>query len=354
MQAIKPLLKSVLLFSLLAGGLAGCSYLTGDDGYFRDRQGDYMAAPIEPPMQVPPELDSFTLQEMFPIPSAEMVEGGTFLIPPAPREMDDRVREGVIIQRFGDRRWILIGATPGQVWPRLRDFWVTAQLPIALENPIEGTVETEWMQAPDGSREKYRARIEPGLHAGNSEVYVVHIAEAALSGSTPADLLTSHDLERENQLLTAISVYLADRTDLYRASSVSLLAGSIANESKAQIVRGANGELEMELQIDFERAWGQVGQSMSAAGVQIVDSIQSEATYAVLFAGATPEEQPGFFRRTFGRSGDRDDTVSSITVRLVRERDNLIRVSAESVPSVQEQDQTRRNELIEVISDNLN
>ena len=66
MQAIKSIFTGTLLLSTLAG----CSYLTGDDGYFRDRQGDYLVAPTIEPMDIPPELDSYTLDALYVVPES--------------------------------------------------------------------------------------------------------------------------------------------------------------------------------------------------------------------------------------------------------------------------------------------
>jgi outer membrane protein assembly factor BamC len=337
---------------LLATVTTSCSWLTGDNGMFRDRQGDYLVSPVVPPLQVPPELDSFTLEENFPIPPRESVRGGDFLTPPPPRELDFRVREGVVIQRFGDRRWILIGATPGQVWPRLRDFWATARIPVVSENPVLGTMETDWLTA-DSGREKYRVRIEPGLHAGNSEIYVVQVYEATLGGGDIQSIMQSHNLDRENEMLTAVSGYLAERTDLYRASSVSLLAGSIEIESKARVGRGAAGELVLDLRIDYSRAWGQVGQSLnSVPGATILDSNQEEGWFTVSFTGAEPEDKPGFFRRMFRRDNS-GTQVSTHTVRLSREGEQMVVVSI-ARSAMGEFESQRSDELIQAISDNLN
>jgi len=354
MEVIRQFFRISLLTAALAA-TAACSYLPGSNDMFRDRQGDYLVSPIAPPLSVPAELDSFTLEEMFPIPPQESVDGGDFITPPPPRELDYRIREGVIVQRFGERRWILIGATPGQVWPRLRDFWSTAQLSVAIENPVEGIMETDWLETEGREPEKYRVRIEPGLHAGNSEIYVVQISQSALGNAATQGVDTSHDLERENTMLSAISLYLADRTDLYRASSVSLLAGSIEIDSKANIVRGAAGEFLLELNIDYERAWGQVGQSLSSAGVEIVDSDRDARFFNVLFAGVVSEEQPGFLKRTFSRGSNANDQPSRLIVRLSpQSTEGVITVTAESEMAGSDLERQRQDELIQAISDNLN
>lgn len=318
MQAFKPIMMGTMLLSTLAG----CSYLTGDDGYFRDRQGDYLVAPTAPPMEIPDELDSYTLDALYVIPEALPEERAYFLRAPAPRGLDTNVREGVVVQRFGDRRWIVIGAEPGQVWPRMRDYWSTAQIRLAAEDATQWEMETVWL-GEEGERNKYQVRIEPGIHSGNSEVYVRQVSESYVE-NPDADINWPEDsasLELEHAMLDDISLYLADRTDLYRASSVSLLAGSIQAESKANIQPSASGDI-LQIRIDFDRAWSQVNQSLGNAEVEVIDSDREAGVYTVRYAGDADAERPGFFARLFSRGDDEMEPVE-FTVTISDEGDRV-------------------------------
>ena len=312
MQAFKPMMMGALLLSTLAG----CSYLTGDDGYFRDRQGDYLVAPIAPPMEIPSELDSYTLDALYVVPEPLLEDRAYFLRAPGPRGLDTNVREGVVVQRFGDRRWIVIGAEPGQVWPRMRDYWSTAQIQLDTVDPTRWMMETTWLGEDEGERNKYQVRIEPGVHSGNSEVYVRQVSESYVEDpeaavNWPED---SASLELEHAMLDDISMYLADRTDLYRASSVSLLAGSIEAESKANIVPSANGDV-LQIRVDFGRAWSQISQALDNANIETIDSDRDAGVYTVLYAGEFDEEdQPGFFGRLFRRGSN--DVVEPVEFKV--------------------------------------
>ena len=68
-------------------------------------------------------------------------------------------------------RWILIDATPGQVWPLIRDYWTELQIALDYENPSAGILETSWVEIglDQENRHKYQIRIEPGLHSGYSK-----------------------------------------------------------------------------------------------------------------------------------------------------------------------------------------
>lgn len=352
-EKYRPRLIVLLLATLPL--LQSCGYIMGDRGFFPDRKSEYLSSPVAPPMQVPGGLDDFTLVEMFPIPENVSRDGVYYETPPPPKSLDSRARDGVVIQSFTERRWILIGATPGQVWPRIRDFWATAQVNLDREDAVRGIMETQWLEI-DGqdSRQKYILRIEPGLHPGNSEVYIVNVDEARLtSGFLPRAVESSHNPEVEELMLNALSVYLADRTDLYRASSVSLLAGSIEMQSKSRIVCDNAGDLVLELDIDYDRAWGQIGQSMSTARLDIIESVRNEGHYKVIFSGREQEDEPGFLSRLFRRGDDGALREAVFTVHL-EETDTTIRVSASPAADLPiDAAQRLRAELIQVISENL-
>jgi outer membrane protein assembly factor BamC len=345
--------KSVLIVgAMILGVMPGCSWLTDDEGIFRDRQGDYLVAPVIEPIRIPPELDSYTLDALYVVPAEVPVDRAYFLQTPPPRPLDSNVREGVVVQSFGDRRWIVIGAEPSQVWPRMRDYWSTAQIRLGFEDPVRALMETDWLGEP-GARNKYQVRIEPGLHPGNSEVYVLQVSESYVEDvSAPINWPTvSASLELEHRLLDDISLYLADRTDLYRASSVSLLAGSIVAESKASIVPSASGDT-LQLRIDFDRAWSQVTQALNNADIDTVSSDRSAAVFTVLYNGSNEgEDRPGFFARLFGR-GDSMPTGQEFMIRL-HEQESHISVEVKPVSSNEEMSAELGDRLIRLVHRNL-
>jgi outer membrane protein assembly factor BamC len=339
---------------MAASALSACSWLGigGEDGWLRDREDEYLNAVIAPAMQIPPELDSFTIDELYPIPDLSPGERALYVTPPAPKPIDTRIREGVVVQRFGVRSWIVIGATAGQVWPSLRDYWSTENVQLTMEDPVRGVMETDWLaQADTDLRHKYRVRIEPGLHSGNSEIYVQHIDD---NGETPPGMLVrwpaeSENLERETTILASISLYLADRTDIYRASSVSLLAGSIELQGKSRVIDAGAGNTELELRLDFDRAWSQMTQAINNANIETLEAVRDERRINVTFTGSEAGEQPGFFGRLFNRGNDEESSFDFV-IRLVGD-DGAIRVEAETISG--ESAPYQQDLLIRTINDNL-
>lgn len=347
----------IIVLSSLFTLLQGCNYLAGDDGPFRDRQGDYLEAQILPAMVIPEELDSYTLDQLYVIPEQFIADAEVFDGTPMPRPIETRRREGVIIQNLGDRRWIVLDATPGQVWPLVRDYWTQLAVVLDYENPSSGIMETSWLEvdSDEDSRHKYRMTIEPGLHSGYSEIYVRHL-EQLRSDPVPVVINwpeASTSADREGQILTTLSQYLADRNDVYQASSASLLAGSIEAERKANLIEDEQGGQKLELRIDYARAWVLVRTALEAAEVSILESDRDQSFINVSFAGnQMDEDEPGFIGRIFG--GGDDEAVAEergFSIRLT-ETGTVVEVVAEAMEATDDIGELAQ-ELLLVINDNL-
>jgi len=317
-----------------------CSYLTGEqgiltgeDGFFRDRQGDYLQAPVEPDMRVPDNLDSFTLDQLYVVPeemiaNAEINAGEV----PRPKPIDTNRPEGVLIRRFSGENWIVVAASPGQIWPRVRDYWTQQGTELDYENPVDGLMETVWLNSPEepGQRDKFRLRIEPGVHIGSSEIAVVQVRRplAALDAEPLIWPNLSESEDREFAMLQEISQYLADRTDIYSSSSSSLLAGSLETDSKATLVESIETGPMLELRISENRAWGQVAQAIGDAGITITDRDRDALLFQVEFSDFAEEENGrGFFSRVFNRGDEDIEILNRYQVSLLKGSD-LIRVTA--------------------------
>jgi len=346
----------MLLIASLSLFFGSCNYLAGDDGPFRDRSGDYLVAPIVPAMDIPQELDSYTLDQLYVIPEQLAVSAEVFEDVPMPKPIETRRSEGVRLQVLNERLWIVLDATPGQVWPLVRDYWTQLQVSLDYENPGSGIMETAWLEVDDDevTRHKYRMTIEPGLHSGYSEIYAVHL-ENLRSDPTPVivtwpEISDSPDLERE--VLTSLSQYLADRNDVYQASSASLLAGSIEAERKANIVEDEQGEQLLELRLDYDRAWVVVRTALEDAEISILDFDRDEAYFNVRFSGIRDEDdEPGFIGRILRGGNDERELERDFNLRLLN-TGSTVEVVAEALEANDDLTELT-HDLLFVISDNL-
>lgn len=317
--------------------LGGCSWLgwvpgmdrvTGEDGVFRDRQGEYLQAVTIPRTEIPQGMDGFIIDDLLVVPEISAEQSDSFLDAPRPRPLEGRSDREVVIQRMVNRSWIVVDVSPGQVWPRIRDYFRQAGIEIAAENPTSGVMETGWFVQEGNvlNRDKLRVTVETGFQNDSSEIRLLHVSAPQATPafeqvSWPA---TSVDPDTEFAQLTELSSYLADVANLYQASSVSFQASNIPSEGKATIIPDPTGGEMLRLQADFDRSWAAVGRALGRAGIEIIEQDVSAGTYEVRYVPGREEEgeeeldEPGFFKKVFTLNGlfSRDEGLPEFPLRL--------------------------------------
>ena len=112
---MRPLLLLSTPLCLSSCGLIDrdSAWFGGERGLLAD-EGGYQAAQVIPDMRIPAELDSYTIDQLYVIPEPYSADAEAFEEIPLPRPIEERRREGVVIQSLSGVRWILIDATPGR------------------------------------------------------------------------------------------------------------------------------------------------------------------------------------------------------------------------------------------------
>ncbi|MEX2366516.1 MAG: outer membrane protein assembly factor BamC, partial [Pseudohongiellaceae bacterium] len=298
----------------LVDRLPGSERFTGENALIRDRQGEYLQAETIPRTRIPAGMDSYIIDDLYVIPELRVAEEPeSFLDVPRPRPLQGRSERGVVIQRIEDRSWVVVDASPSQVWPRIRDYWRGQSVELSMENPTAGIMDTSWFVEEGNSltQEKFRITVEPGFQNESTEIKLLHLA---LPQAVPAfDQVTwpesSTNQDKEYARLNDLSVYLADVADLYQASAVSFLAGSIPSKGKASLVESRDGLASLRLEADFVRSWAAVGRALERAGVEVVSQDQQQAVYDVSYTIPGPEEEEkGWLGKLLpgGRKSDRN------------------------------------------------
>src|SRR4030042_2329230 len=181
------------LFLMLSLAMSGC-------GMIESKKIDYKSAGKLPTLEVPPDLTAPTGDNRYAVPDTQgsgpatlstysderkTAPSGTQTLLPA----QDKVR----IERAGTQRWLVVQATPQEVWPLIKDFWQETGFIVNLESPETGVIETDWAEnranipqdvirrtlgkVLDGlystaEGDKFRIRIEAGKDA--TEIYISH------------------------------------------------------------------------------------------------------------------------------------------------------------------------------------
>ena len=161
------------------------------------RKVDYKKSDTTEALEVPPDLSSTTINE-----APAMVES---ISSTRYQDADSTIGKDAVlpvadtgslrVERDGDQQWLIIRATPSDVWPRVREFWMKEGFLLKLEDPRVGIMETGWAEnradIPQGpirntlgkvldvaysaaTRDQYRVRLEAGAETGTTELFLTH------------------------------------------------------------------------------------------------------------------------------------------------------------------------------------
>ncbi|MEM7078123.1 MAG: outer membrane protein assembly factor BamC [Pseudomonadota bacterium] len=316
-------------------GVSGCGLFGLTKGIIKNPKDDYLEARQENPLVVPPGLRDLADTDPFPIPATPTSPNPSFYpnrppLPDAIYASDNR--EEVRIQRLGERRWLVLPEPPTTAWPKIKQFLAENGVPIALDAPQDGRLNTGWMQldAPayrdvirsvlkeakdeEGmmlGQDRFLMRVEQGLRPATTEVHVRHENDSVALPSSDAVVklndLRSHIAGAEADMLNEIGAYIAAKVSEQTVSKVALQIGSAR---KSEIARDEQGYPILRLFLDYERAWATLGQALDNANVEIVNLDRATGTFDVkltdaVFAGEDAEDQGGgfFCRLTFSCGG---------------------------------------------------
>jgi outer membrane protein assembly factor BamC len=334
-QISRPLLLAA--GSLLALGLAACSGTADDllDPILPEREAAYKSSKTAPPLEVPPDLSSATLNDTMVVPSLAQGSAtysayvnGTQVAMASVDGVLPRLN-GVRIERAGSERWLIVDVPPGVVWPKVRDFWLSQGFLIQSEDPSIGIMETDWAEKRtefDGgaisnffsklsselygatTRDMYRTRLERGTIPETTEVYVSHRgAEYVSTGklSRALDATGSEEVyvwqprpsdpELEAEMLSRLIITFGIKKD----AATTLVAAAAERPPRAHIVRDGEGASVLDLQDNFSRAWRRTGLALDRVGFTVEDRDRSRGLYYVRYID-TDKVDPGKDDSFFG------------------------------------------------------
>ncbi len=285
---------------LAASLVAGC-------GIIETKKIDYKSAQKAPTLELPPDLVAPSSDNRYAIPDTQgsgtatlstydrerkVTPAGTQTLLPA----QDKAR----IERAGTQRWLVVNATPQQVWPVIKDFWQETGFIVNIESPETGVIETDWAEnrakipqdairrtlgkVLDGlystaERDKFRTRIEQGKdgteiylsHRGMIEVYATEGKDKTVWQPRPADPELEAEMLRRLMLRFGVEDARAD----------TLLARQQTPE-QARIVKDG-GASSLEMDEGFDRAWRRVGLALDRVGFAVEDRDRSKGVYFVRY-----------------------------------------------------------------------
>ncbi len=288
------------LFLMLTVTVSGC-------GMIESKKIDYKSSGKLPTLEVPPDLTAPTGDNRYAVPDTEGSGSANLstysqerkVAPAGPATLLP-TQEKARIERAGTQRWLVVQATPQQVWPVIKDFWQETGFIINLESPETGVMETDWAEnrakipqdairrtlgkVLDGlystpERDKFRTRVEAGKngteiylsHRGMMEIYATEGKDKTVWQPRPADP------ELEAEMLSRLMM----RFGVEKNRAEALLANQQTAE-QARITTEAGAPV-LEMDEGFDRAWRRVGLALDRVGFAVEDRDRSKGVYFVRY-----------------------------------------------------------------------
>ncbi|MDZ7828211.1 MAG: outer membrane protein assembly factor BamC [Halofilum sp. (in: g-proteobacteria)] len=244
--------------------------------------------------------------------------------------------ENIRMVRAGPLQWLEIeGASPDELWPRMRGFFSNEGLAIGNQRPAEGLIETVWAErfdsvpqgglsgmfadffgtiASDPIRDKYQIRLERIENNGGTRIFLTHWAAQQINenpNTRDTPLLAMARIEPD----PAIAAEMRRRLLVYlgvsrsRATRVaSLDEGADVYTAPMRLVETEDGEARALLAVpNYRRAFGLVGEGVRLAGAEVVDTRADRGRIWLQWLPPKAVRDSGFFS---------DDRPKNLVLRL--------------------------------------
>ena len=292
-------MRFIVTFIAAAVALSGCQMI-------ESKKIDYKSARKLPTLELPPDLTAPTSDNRYAIPEAQ---GGSATLSafnqgrkdaPTGSQLILPTQDKARIERAGSQRWLVVKATPQQVWPVIKDFWQETGFIVNVDSPATGVIETDWAEnrakIPQGGvrkllgkvmdgiystaeRDKFRTRIEQA--SDGTEVYISHRGMIEVYASERDDRTVWQPRPADPELEAEMLRRLMLRFGVESSKAQTLLADKPAPE-QARIAKNMSVPT-LELDEGFDRAWRRVGLALDRIGFAVEDRDRSKGIYYVRY-----------------------------------------------------------------------
>jgi outer membrane protein assembly factor BamC len=331
----------LLMATVAVSLLAGCGAISS---IFEGKKVEYKTSNKLPPLEVPPDLTTPQADDRYAVPEpkasgtatyseytkdrstgpqgtpqAGQAKGQTPLLP-----SPDKVR----LERAGSERWLVVKAPPEQVWPEVKSFLEAAGYQLKIQDQATGIIETEWQEShpivPEGGirgalqralgtlyssglRDKYRVRLERGVEADTTEIYVSHrgMEEVFVGADKERTMWQPQppNPEAEAEMLSRLLAKFGSE----EAKAMQQAAQGLGS-AKARLAAGGDGANQLLISDPFDRAWRRVGLALDRVGFTVEDRDRSKGLYFVRYidprGDGKKEEKSWFSKLAFWRSDE--------------------------------------------------
>jgi|GEM_PF-2590144 len=366
---------SVVISALV---LVGCASPFGQNGYLRDRAGDYTQEQTLPELRLPPGTKARNLGDVLAIPPATrpwQTLSRDFEVPKPGRRLTVGGNQ-YVIERNGQQQWLSATLTPEQAWPGVVGYVNELGMGIASGDPGAGILITDWYDFSDNAdrsvlagalaklidddsvENRFRFELRKGALPGITNIYVVH--QDRPSGEQPAldgwNILSPRNEQINNGILGELLIFLARAEASVGASA---LASAQATALVAESGQDGNGNPVLTLRgQNYAQVWDAVTAVLSKAGFNVVDRDRSTGLFYLEDGPAEQQQEAeksgGFWSGVFGRKekAPADDGQRNTLIIRVSNYPELVQLSVERDANTSAPVEVS-NQVLEIIQENL-
>ena len=323
MQLLRRYSASLVLFSLIAFGLAGCKSVTTNDTV------DYKSAGAVrgPNLAYPPDLITAQADRRY------IVQDGSATMSEYNAAVNKSVQTrknvmtgipGMRIARDGERRWLVVEKPAAELYPQIKDFWQENGFLLVIDSPSTGIMETDWAENRSkipqdfirsslgklidsiydtGERDKYKTRLEVSK-PGETEIYITQrgAIEKCTTDSTGNCISTIWTSRPNDPELEAVFLArLMERLGMTQEQAKAQVAVPLGPKTpKAKLVQEGVNTAYIEMAAGFDRAWRDTGLALDRSNFTVEDRNRTSGIYYVRYVNPKDlGETKGFFTNLF-------------------------------------------------------
>ena len=219
-----------ILVAIMLANLVACSSSSSDLRYLDSR--------VSPGLEIPPDLTTDSTNSAFELPAVFFSESDD---PDSRKKIPVlAIVESLKIEGFADFYWLSLDAPVDELYQLVREFWASEGFTLALDEPVIGIMETEWVYKEEGghkedqgffarlfssrnlseSQDQFRTRIAKDGADQGVRIYISHRGTefnfTKLTKHNLAEIDNSwnfrqSDSELEVEMLSRLMIYLGLR-----------------------------------------------------------------------------------------------------------------------------------------------
>ncbi len=354
----------VFLLGLFVITISACSSTPKEDeGY----KGIYDAKTTSDySLEVPPDLVSPSVSNALVIPGvansgASFSEYSSSSPVSASSSVLPRSTSGARFVRDGGLFWLEIEANPDEVWQQVRAFFMDLGFSFVTESPVNGLLETNWLENrfdvptgwiasmlgglfSTGMMDKYRIRLERSDKDDNvSLLFITHqgLKEHSAGGYYAETELVIKWLPRESD--PELEAEMLQRFLVFRGiakAQARQIVSKGKNIERAKLVKADDNSYVIEVNEIFPRTWRRISIALDRMGLVVEDRDRSKGIYYIKTTEGFVQgdhHEPGWFESLFASKTEQLQ-IAQFQLK-VDDLDNITRVTI--LNAVDEQDKSK-------------